>query len=356
MARSERYLLGALVYLLLQWLPAGSEGTRYYLRNREVQGRVVGSDVFISPEQLSRLLSPEELARIQFDESGGAEIEGKPAPPGPGLSLNWLATQLGFCQRKSPGTVDWVKLPAASSGESSQTSDDSWRRRPEFREARRRLQQVLQEIPISNRTELQSRVERIGLKVVQASPLKSMPWTFVVVQMSSPNAACTGEGHIFVTDSLLDLGLSDDELAGVLGHEIAHGVRRHVFRRSDLLRDIQQLLNDYQSLQSRIDRGENSLTLKNQIDRYSRQRDQLQYKYDHERFYSHLDEEEADVLGLRYSVTAGFSADGLGECLQRLENLRVSQFGTAVLQDDMSHPPTRRRLEILQRARQNAGF
>jgi len=355
-SRPERYLIGALVGLFLSLLPVGSEGTRYYLRNREVQGRVVGSDVFVSPDQLPRLLSPEELSRIQFDAAGGAEIEGKPAPPGPGLSLNWLATQLGFCRRQSPGTVDWVKLPAATAGESSPSSDDSWRRRPEFREARRRLQQVLQEIPLSNRNELQSRVERIGLKVVQSSPLKAMPWTFVVVQMPSPNAACTGEGHIFVTDSLLDLGLSDDELAGVLGHEIAHGVRRHVFRRSDLLRDIKQLLTDYQVLQGRIDRGENSLSLKEQVDRYSRQRDQLQYKYDHERFYSHLDEEEADVLGLRYSVTAGFSADGLGECLQRLEKLRVSQFGTAILADDMSHPPTRRRLEILQRARQNAGF
>jgi len=183
-----------------------------------------------------------------------------------------------------------------------------------------------------------------------------MPWTFAVLKMSPPNAACTGEGHVFVADSLLDMNITDDELAGVLGHEIAHGVRRHVFRRSDLLRDIMQLLQDYKRLQTQINAGDDNLTLRQQVASYGRQRDQLQYKFDHDIYYSKLDEEEADVLGLRYSVTAGFSADGLGNCLSKLERLLVKQFGAAVLRDDMSHPPTARRLEILQKARRNAGF
>jgi hypothetical protein len=336
-------------------LPVSSENPRFYLRNREVSGRVVGSDIFLTRAQLDKLLNADELEQIQWNSAGEPEINGQSGPPGPGLSLNWLATQLGFIRRQGQGMVDWVKLPASASI-GPQVSDESWRRRPEFREAGRRLAQVLQSMPPTDRTDLQARVDRIGQQVVQASPLRGMKWTFVVVAMRGPNAACTGEGHVFVTDGLLDMGLSDDELAGVLGHEIAHGVRRHVFRRSDLLRDIRQLLRDYESLQARLDKGENSLTLRQQVDRYGRQRDQLQYKFDHEKFYTHIDEEEADVLGLRYAVTAGFSADGLGTCLQRLENLRVQQFGTAVLQDDMSHPPTARRLEILQRARQNAGF
>ncbi|MBT9586910.1 M48 family metalloprotease [bacterium] len=348
--------LAALTLALACCLPVSPEGPRFYLRNREVSGRVVGSDIFLARDQLERLLSADELGRIRWNAGGEPEIDGQLAPPGPGLSLSWLATQLGFVRRQGEGTVDWVKLPAAAASAMAEVSDESWKRRPEFREAGRRLDQVLQEIPRTDRVALQARVDRIGQQVVKASPLRGMKWTFVVVTMPSPNAACTGEGHVFVTDSLLDMGITDDELAGVLGHEVAHGVRRHVFRRSDLLRDIMLLLRDYEKLQARIDKGENTLTLREQVDRYSRQRDQLQYKFDHERFYSHVDEEEADVLGLRYAVTAGFSADGLGECLGRLEKLRISQFGTAVLKDDMSHPPTARRLEILQRARQNAGF
>ena len=345
--------LVALLLVCLSWAPVTSETTHFYVRNREVSGKVIGGDIYLARNQLEKLLSQEELERIHWNSTGQPEIDGTPAPPGPGLSLNWLATQLGFERRQGQGTVDWVKTQLATQPE---VSDESWRRRPEYREAGRRLQQVLKEVPLTDRPELQSRVDRVGQNVVQASPLRGMKWTFVVVQMASPNAACTGEGHVFVTDSLLDMGITDDELAGVLGHEIAHGVRRHVFRRSDLLRDIKQLLVDYDNLQNRIDKGENSLTLRQQIERYGRQRDQLQYKFDHDRFYTHIDEEEADVLGLRYAVTAGYSAEGLGQCLQRLEKLRVNQFGTAVLRDDMSHPPTARRLEILQRARRNAGF
>ncbi len=338
----------------LALLPAWAQSTHFYLRNREVLGKVVGGDVYVAREQLARLLHPEELKRLQFDESGQAAIDGLRAPDGPGVSLSWLATNLGFTRRVSEGTVDWVKLQTDTAQPA--VAAEVWTRRAEFREAGRRLNEILKDVPKTDRPELQARVDRIGARVIQATPLKDMPWTFVVVKMSPPNAACTGEGHVFVADSLLDMNVSDDELAGVLGHEIAHGVRRHVFRRSDLLRDIMVLLNDYHRLQGQIDQGNDSLTLRQQVAAYSRQRDQLQYKFDHDIYYSKLDEEEADVLGLRYAVSAGFSADGLGDCLSKLERLLVKQFGAAILRDDMSHPPTARRLEILQKARRNAGF
>ena len=331
-----------------------AEGTHFYLRNREAVGKVVGGDVYLAREQLARLLDPDELKRVEFDESGSAAIDGQKAPDGPGVSLSWLATTLGFTRRTSPGTVDWVKLQTENT--QPEVSAEVWTRRAEYREAGRRLNEILKDVPRTDRPELQARVDRIGQRVVAVTPLREMPWTFVVVKMSPPNAACTGEGHVFVADSLLDMNITDDELAGVLGHEIAHGVRRHVFRRSDLLRDIMVLLQDYRRLQNQIDQGQDSLTLRDQVAAYGRQRDQLQYKFDHDIYYSRLDEEEADVLGLRYAVTAGYSADGLGECLTKLERLLVKQFGAAILRDDMAHPPTTRRLEILQKARRNAGI
>jgi len=349
MRLSRLLILGCLALL-----PAWAEGTHFYLRNREVLGKVLGGDVYVSRDQLARLLHPEELKRLQFDESGQVAIDGQKAPDGPGVSLSWLATNLGFTRRVSEGTVDWVKIQTDTA--QPVVAAEVWTRRAEFREAGRRLNEILKDVPKTDRPELQARVDRIGARVIQSTPLREMPWTFVVVKMSPPNAACTGEGHVFVADSLLDMNISDDELAGVLGHEIAHGVRRHVFRRSDLLRDIMALLNDYRRLQAQIDQGNDSLTLRQQVAAYSRQRDQLQYKFDHDIYYSKLDEEEADVLGLRYAVSAGFSADGLGDCLTKLERLLVKQFGAAILRDDMSHPPTARRLEILQKARRNAGF
>lgn len=343
-----------LILACLTLMPAWAQGTHFYLRNREVTGRVVGGDLYVAREQLARVLQPEELERLHFDDVGQPTIDGQKGPEGPGVSLSWLATSLGFTRRTNEGTVDWVKIQSETTRPA--VSAEVWTRRIEYREARRRLNEILKEVPKTDRPELQARVDRIGHQVIQATPLKDMPWTFVVVKMSAPNAACTGEGHVFVTDSLLDMNITDDELAGVLGHEVAHGVRRHVFRRSDLLRDILTLLNDYRRLQGQIDEGNDSLTLRQQVTAYSRQRDQLQYKFDHDIYYTKLDEEEADVLGLRYAVSAGFSANGLGDCLAKLEKMLIKQFGAAVLHDDMSHPPTARRLEILQKARRNAGF
>jgi predicted Zn-dependent protease len=247
------------------------------------------------------------------------------------------------------GLVLGTGVPVRGQSSSSQ--------RAEFKVADERLKKILATFPPAADPVDQARVDRIGQKVAAVTPLANIPWTFVLVDMPMPNAACVGEGHVFVTRALLDMGITDDELAGVLGHEIAHGVRRHPFRRVELLANIKQLFADYNRLQRQVDAqsltSNYDVNLLNQVESYERRRDDLQYRFDHEVQYSQLDEEEADVLGMRYAVAAGFSADGLGHCLEKLEKAAVEQFGTAVLSDDMSHPPTRRRLEILRMARRN---
>lgn len=52
-------------------------------------------------------------------------------------------------------------------------------------------------------------------------------WEANVATSPRVNAWCMAGGKIVVFTGLLDLGLSDDELAAVLGHEIAHGLREH---------------------------------------------------------------------------------------------------------------------------------
>lgn len=349
-----RVRLLALLLALGCCLPAAA--IRYYVRNREVVGRAAGNDVYLTQEQLRQVLSSEDFARLRWLPDGSVSLGEAVSPDrGPEVSMAWVAGQLGLTQRVQPGEVGWLKVASKQlpvSPEALQASS----RRPEYQEAARRLKRVLEELPVSNDQAQQERVARVGNSVVAACPLHDMEWHFVVVQSDSPNAACVGEGHVFVTDSLLAMGLSDGELAGVLGHEIAHGVRRHCFRRADLLRDMINLLQSYNSIVDQLNSGTGSLTLRSSMQDYERRRDQLQYKFDHDVFYTRLDEEEADVLGMRYAVTAGYPAEGLGDCLQRLDAHVVKQFGTAVLREDMSHPPVKRRLEILGRARHNGKF
>ena len=67
-----------------------------------------------------------------------------------------------------------------------------------------------------------ARVNRIGYELAQQSGFTRFPFTFTLVDMPVPNAFALPGGQIFITRGMLDLGLDDDMLAAVLGHEIGH--------------------------------------------------------------------------------------------------------------------------------------
>ena len=71
------------------------------------------------------------------------------------------------------------------------------------------------------------RVADIGYRVARHSGFADMPFTFHLIDMAAPNALALPGGQIFVTRGMLDLGLDDDMLASLLGHEIAHVALHH---------------------------------------------------------------------------------------------------------------------------------
>ncbi|MGH9360611.1 MAG: M48 family metalloprotease [Thermoanaerobaculia bacterium] len=80
-----------------------------------------------------------------------------------------------------------------------------------------------------NETELE-RVNRIGYELARHATSQKFPFTFGLVDVPVPNAFALPGGQIFVTRGMLDLGLSDDMLASLLGHEIAHVTLAHYKR------------------------------------------------------------------------------------------------------------------------------
>lgn len=74
------------------------------------------------------------------------------------------------------------------------------------------------------------RVADIGYRVAAQSGFSDMPFSFYLIDMPEPNALALPGGQIFVTRGMLALELSDDMLAALLGHEIAHVVKRHGVR------------------------------------------------------------------------------------------------------------------------------
>ncbi len=75
--------------------------------------------------------------------------------------------------------------------------------------------------------ELRERVLRIGYKLAKGSRFTEFPFTFYLIDMPIPNAFALPGGQIFITRGMFDLGLDDDMLACLLGHEIAHVTRHH---------------------------------------------------------------------------------------------------------------------------------
>ena len=74
---------------------------------------------------------------------------------------------------------------------------------------------------------LQERVNRIGQSLVKVSERQDLEYSFKVLNSDEVNAlACPG-GFIYVFKGLIDYMPSDAELAGVLGHEITHVVKKH---------------------------------------------------------------------------------------------------------------------------------
>src|SRR5262245_10637639 len=68
------------------------------------------------------------------------------------------------------------------------------------------------------------RVSDIAYRLAAQSDFDQFPFTFYLVDMPEPNAFALPGGQIFVTRGMLDLGLTDDMLGCLLGHELAHVV------------------------------------------------------------------------------------------------------------------------------------
>lgn len=86
--------------------------------------------------------------------------------------------------------------------------------------------QQMQGGPYAVDPELQAYVSRVGQRLAKHSPI-DLPYEFVVLNNSVPNAWAMPGGKIAVNRGLLVEMKDEAELAAVLGHEIAHAAGRH---------------------------------------------------------------------------------------------------------------------------------
>jgi predicted Zn-dependent protease len=92
------------------------------------------------------------------------------------------------------------------------------------------------ELGLIEDAELLEYIRTVGIRLLRHAPARPFDYEFQIVDQSVPNAFALPGGKIYISRGLLALVETEDELAGVLGHEITHAAERHSAARIDYSR------------------------------------------------------------------------------------------------------------------------
>lgn len=207
--------------------------------------------------------------------------------------------------------------------------------------------EYMKSAPVSTNTNGKNMVTRVGKKIAAATEqylkanglsaeLSNFSWEFNLVKDNQVNAFCMPGGKIVVYEGLLKLVSSDDELAVVLGHEVAHAVAKHSNERMS-----QQLMTQY---------GAQILTqaLSNKsaaIQKAGSTIYGLGAQYGLTLPFSRKHESEADYMGLIFMTMAGYDPNVAITFWQKM-----SASGGAKVPEFMStHPSDATRISDIQK-------
>jgi predicted Zn-dependent protease len=190
--------------------------------------------------------------------------------------------------------------------------------------------------PLVDDPAVQSYVNQLGRWLAFQTERANLPWTFAVIDTDTVNAFAAPGGYVFVTRGLFLMLRNEAELAGVIGHEISHVLRRHHLvaiekqMRASLATDVTGMLVDYDSemVDALVGAG---------MEIYGKGLDRE-------------DEFEADRMGVVVAARSGYDAYGLPAMLMTLNARNESDQSLSFLFS--THPPTVDRLGQLDREMQ----
>ncbi len=157
----------------------------------------------------------------------------------------------------------------------------------------------------SNDPNANARVDRIGANVVAKTEAGKSPFKFdfhLLADAKTINAFALPGGQIFITTGLYKLLTTEDQLAGVLGHEVGHVINRHSSEQMAKQELTQQLV-----MATQVGSGGYSSAM---ISQYIGQMVGLKY--------SRNDELEADKFGVKYLIQSGYKPEAMIEVMEIL--------------------------------------
>lgn len=148
----------------------------------------------------------------------------------------------------------------------------------------------------------------LGQRLAKESPRQDVTHHFYLADMPEPNAFALPGGYVYVTRGLLALVTAEDELAGVVGHEIGHVAARHTVQRVSKQGPFAVVFGIASGLTGIV-----SPLVGNLIGGVGNFAQSLAFSP-----YSRSQESEADTIGQEMAAKAGWDPEGLSVFLNTL--------------------------------------
>lgn len=168
--------------------------------------------------------------------------------------------------------------------------------------------QLQQEFKLSQDTGKIARLNRLGQQVAQVSDRQDYQYHFYLIEKDELNAFTVPGGSVYMFTGLMDRLNSDDEIAGVLAHEVGHCAARHTIKKFQAGMSYSIIGNLVLS----------RLQLENQAKQLIAQGSGTVMKLIFSA-YSRGDEFEADKLGVKYMHLARYDPQAMIKTFELLE-------------------------------------
>ena len=183
-------------------------------------------------------------------------------------------------------------------------------------------------------------VNNIGNRILATLPQQPFRYEFHVINDDVYNAFATPAGHIFVYTGLINAMEQEEELAGIIGHEIAHVYCRHISQRIERQKKMSWASMAGLAAGALMGLGGNpeaarAVTMGSKA---ATQSAELAYGRD--------DEMQADQFGVKFITGAGYNAEGLLKILKKIRG--KTWFGTDQIPTYLkTHPAVEDRIAFI---------
>ena len=192
-------------------------------------------------------------------------------------------------------------------------------------------QQIIEQFGVyDEKPELNRLVDSIGREIASRSERPNLPWHFTLLDTPMINAMAVPGGYIYVTRGMLENVNSVDELASVIGHEIAHVTARHSAQQISRAQ-----LAQFGMVLGAVIAGPQAAQQYGQLA-------ELGIGLLFQR-YSRAQETQADLFGTEYMTRANYNPIGAERMLMALQRLNKTE-ASAIDRYFQSHPDPAKRV------------